>query len=134
MEKSKDFYELVVGTDYTFDFQTYVMVEYYRNMLGKTDYKNYDLNDWMRSYASEQKAIARDQVYTLVQHPVSDFVTLGSSFIYCISDNSLAIVPTINYSFSENMDINLLNLPTGMFFLRIQTKDFQYTTRLLIQR
>jgi len=105
MDKSKDFYELAAGTDYTFDFETYVMVEYYRNMLGKTDYKKYDLNDWMRSYASEQKAVARDQVYALVQHPVSDFVTLGSSFIYSISDNSLAIVPAVNYSFSENMDI-----------------------------
>jgi hypothetical protein len=114
MDKSKDFYELVVGTDYTFDFETYVMIEYYRNMLGKTDYKKYDLNDWMRSYASEQKAIARDQVYTLVQHPISDLITLGSSFIYSISDNSLAIVPTLNYSFSENMDIMAyLNTNTG---------------------
>ena len=114
MEKSKDFYELVVGTDYTFDFETYIMVEYYRNMLGKTDYKKYDLNDWMRSYASEQKAIARDQIFTLVQHPVTDFITLGSSFIYSISDNSLAIVPTVNYSFSQNMDIMAyLNTNTG---------------------
>lgn len=114
MEKSKDFYELVVGTDYTFDFETYVMVEYYRNMLGKTDYKKYNLNDWMRSYALEQKAVARDQLYTLLQHPVSDLITLGSSFIYSISDNSLAIVPTLNYSFSENMDIiAYLNTNTG---------------------
>ena len=114
MEKSKDFYELVVGTDYTFDFETYILIEYYRNMLGKTDYKEYDLNDWMRFYVSEQKALARDQIYTLIQHPVGDLITLGSSFIYSISDNSLAIVPTLNYSFSENMDIMVyLNTNTG---------------------
>ncbi len=100
-----NFYELVVGMDYTFDFQTYFMLEFYRNMLGKTHSKEYNLNDWMRLFASEQKAISRDQLYALVQHPVSDFINLGSSFIYSISDNSLAVVPTLNYSFSENVDI-----------------------------
>jgi hypothetical protein len=105
MDNFKDFYELVIGTDYTFDNQTYVMLEFYRNMLGKTDYREYNINDWMRQFASEQKAISRDQLFSLVQHPVTDFLTLGSSFIYSISDNSLAIVPTLNYSFFENMDI-----------------------------
>lgn len=105
MDQSKDFYELVVGTDYTFDSQTYIMIEFYRNTLGKSDYRKYDLNDWMRQFSSEQKAISRDQMYGLIQHPVTDFLTLGTSFIYSISDNSMAIVPTLNYSFFENMDI-----------------------------
>lgn len=105
MEKSKDFYELVAGTDYTFDFQTYFMIEYYRNTLGKTDYKKYNLNDWMRQFTAEQKAISRDQVYALIQHPITDFIDLGTSCIYSISDNSLAFVPTLNYSFAANMDI-----------------------------
>jgi hypothetical protein len=114
MDNFKDFYELVVGIDYTFDIQTYIMIEFYRNMLGETDFKEYDLNDWMRQFASEQKAISRDQLFALVQHPVTDFLTVGSSFIYSISDNSLAIVPTLNYSFFENMDIMAyLNTNTG---------------------
>ncbi|UCE08867.1 MAG: hypothetical protein JSW07_20395 [bacterium] len=105
MEKSKDFYELIIGSDYTFDFQTYVMTEYYRNTLGKTDYKQYDLNDWMRLFATEQKSISRDQVYSFIQHPVTDFISLGLSSIYNISDNSLALIPTLNYSFAQNMEI-----------------------------
>jgi len=105
MELSKDFFELVVGGDYTFDFQTYIMIEYYRNTLGKTDYKNYNLNDWMRLFATEQKVISRDQVYSFIQHPITDFIQLGLSSIYNISDNSLALVPTFNYGFSQNMDI-----------------------------
>jgi len=105
MDYSKDFYELVIGTDYTFDFQTYMMVEYYRNTLGKTDYKRYDINDWMRLFDAEQKAISRDQMYIFVQHPATDLVNLGLSNIYSISDNSLALVPTMNYSLSENLDI-----------------------------
>jgi hypothetical protein len=105
METTKNFYELVLGADYTFDFQTYVMVEYYRNTLGKTNYEDYTLNDWMRLMAMEQKALSRDQVYVFFQHPVTDLLTAGISSIYCISDSSLALIPTLNYSLSDNVDI-----------------------------
>jgi len=114
MENSDDFYELVVGTDYTFDFQTYVMVEYYRNTLGKTDYEQYNLNDWMRLIKMEQKAISRDQVYVFVQHPATDLLNAGLSTIYSISDNSFALVPTLSYSLSDNVEIfAYLNLNFG---------------------
>lgn len=105
MEYSKDFYELVLGSDYTFDFQTYVMVEYYRNTLGKTGYAEYDLNDWMRLFANEQKTISRDQIYGFIRHPATDLLSLKLSSIYSISDNSLAFVPTLNYSLSENVEV-----------------------------
>lgn len=105
MGKTEDFYELVIGTDYTFDFQTYFLIEYYRNTLGKTDFRDYTLNDWMRNFTQEQKAVSRDQIYFLVQHPATDLMTARISTIYSISDNSLALVPTVMYSFSQNVDI-----------------------------
>ncbi len=105
MESTDDFYELVVGADYTFAFQTYIMVEFYRSSQGKIDYLEYDLNDWMRMLTSEQKTIARDQIYLLVQHPVSDLSTLGVSSIYCISDKSLILLPTFQYNPAKNMEI-----------------------------
>ncbi len=114
MEISEDFYELVVGTDYTFNFQTYLMIEYYRNTLGKTDYTQYNLNDWMRSLAMEQKSITRDQVYIFAQHPATDLLNVGVSAIYSLSDKSMALVPTLNYSFSDNVEIfAYLNLNFG---------------------
>ncbi len=105
MENSEDFYELVIGTDYTFNFQTYMMIEYYRNTLGKTDYEQYNLNDWMRMIALEQKAISRDQIYVFIQHPAADLLSVGISTIYSISDNSFALVPTLNYSLSDNVEV-----------------------------
>lgn len=114
METTENFYELLVGTDYTFDFQTYVMAEFYRNTLGKSDHQEYSINDWMRLMAMEQKAITRDQIFLFIQHPVTDFIQLGMSNIYSISDNSLALVPTLSYSFSENVEIFVyLNLNLG---------------------
>jgi len=105
MLNSKDFYELVVGSDYTFDFQTYVLIEYYRNTFGKSNYEDYDLNDWMRLFAAEQKAISRDQIYTLVQHPATDLMSLGLSSFFCLSDCSLALAPVLNYSLSDNAEV-----------------------------
>lgn len=105
MEETDDFYELVVGADFTFDFQTYIMVEFFRNSLGRTDEQGYNLNDWMRLMAQEQKTIARDQIYLLVQHPVSDLAHLGISSIYCLSDGSMALIPTLIYSISDNVEL-----------------------------
>lgn len=105
MEISKDFYEVVFGADYTFDFQTYIMMEYYRNTLGRSNYMKYDINDWMRMYSQEQKAISRDQLYVFIQHPASDFISLGLSSIVSLSDGSFALVPTMNYSLTENTEL-----------------------------
>jgi hypothetical protein len=105
MEATQDFYELVAGFDYTFDFQTYIMAEFYRNTLGKTDFREYDLNDWMRLLASEQKSIARDQMYALVRHPVTDLIGFGLSGLINFSDGSFVLIPMLEYSLSDNVSI-----------------------------
>jgi hypothetical protein len=114
LERSEKFYELVCGINYTFDFQTFIMLEYYRNTLGKSDSRGYSLNDWMRFYASEQKAISRDQVYVLIQHPATDLLELGLQSVASFSDHSVALVPTLQYSLSDNADVfAYLNLNLG---------------------
>ena len=105
MEHTEDFYELVVGGDYTFDSQTYVMAEFYRNTLGKSDYLEYDLNDWMRFFTAEQKAVSRDQLYVFAQHPVTDLLSLGLQNVLSLSDGSLALAPTASYSLSDNVEL-----------------------------
>lgn len=114
MEDTEDFYELVAGTDYTFDFQTYFLLEYYRNTLGKEDNNEYTFNEWMRFMAAEQKSICRDQVYGIVRHPLTDLIYLGMSGIYCITDNSLAFVPMLSSSITNNVELMLyLNFYLG---------------------
>jgi hypothetical protein len=81
------------------------MLEYYHNTLGKSSYKEYQLNDWMRYYTAEQKSISKDQLYTLIQHPVTDFIDIGMISVISLSDGSLALVPTVNWSYSESLDI-----------------------------
>lgn len=114
MDESSDFYELVIGADHTFDIETYIMLEYYRNSLAKEDYREYTINDWMRSFNSELKTVTRDQIYGIIQHPVSDYIKMGLSSIFSISDKSLALIPTMNYSFSSDLEfIVYLNFNLG---------------------
>lgn len=105
MEKTENFYEAVIGLDYTFRSGTYLMCEYYRNTLGKTDYEQYDLNDWMQFFSQEKKAISRDQFYVSINHPVTDLVNSGCSVITSINDRSVAVIPTLSYNIFENVDL-----------------------------
>jgi len=107
MEASDDFYEFVVGANYTFEFQTYVMLEFYRSQLGRTNYHDYTITDWMQQYTQEKKTIARDQLYLMVDHPLTDYINFGLTGIHCLSDNSFSLVPTLEYSFTQNTQITM---------------------------
>ncbi len=107
-ESSEDGYEILTGADYTFESGIYAMIEYHHNSLADSDAEDYDLNDWMRFFAGETKTIASDQVYGFLQCPISDMLTVGSSFIVSVSDGSAAIVPAIQYSLFQNIELTLM--------------------------
>lgn len=105
IDEGTDFVESVIGVDYTFRSGVYVMSEYYRNTEGKSDYKEYDLNDWLRFISAQTKAISRDQVYGLITLPLTDLITVGSSAVISVNDGSFSIIPTLNYSLGENLEL-----------------------------
>ncbi|MBN1779709.1 hypothetical protein JW948_01160 [bacterium] len=104
MERSDSFYELVTGFNYTFDSQTFILAEYYRNSAAETDPGSYTLNDWMRYLAAEQKTLNRDQVTLLVQVPVTDLTQAGLN-LFAAGDGSVAVLPMLNASPFENMEL-----------------------------
>ncbi|MGB2989608.1 MAG: hypothetical protein WBC98_06580, partial [Candidatus Zixiibacteriota bacterium] len=104
----EDFWELLIGGDYTFDSQLYLMLEFYHHSLGKSDYRDYDLNDWLRFFNQEQKSLTRDQLYCLLQYPITDLIKVGGSTLVSLSDGSIALVPTVLYSFQENIEFTLI--------------------------
>jgi hypothetical protein len=105
MQYTRNFQEWIAGINYTFDFQTYLMVEYYHNSFGKKKSSQYTFNDWMRLFTNEQKSIAQDQVYVLFQHPLTELLDGGLTGIVCLSDQSYVLVPTLTYSLWENVDV-----------------------------
>ena len=108
MDVREHYYELVAGLDYTFDFQTYIMVEFYRNTWAKADYHHYHFNDWMQLLIGESKTIARDQLYMLIQHPATDLIQVGCSALYASSDRSGAIIPMITWNAFDDVDVTLI--------------------------
>ncbi|MBA7526323.1 hypothetical protein ES705_18484 [subsurface metagenome] len=114
IDEGTDFAESVLGIDYTFRGGVYVMSEYYRNTEGKTDYRKYDLNDWLRFISAQTKAISRDQVYGLITLPLTDLITVGSSAIISVNDGSFSIIPTLNYILLENLELQgFINIAFG---------------------
>jgi hypothetical protein len=114
MQAVGDFNEFVVGGDYTFDFQTYVMWEYFHSDLGRRRSQDYTLTDWMRLLAGEQKSLARNQVFFMLRHPITNFIDLSLRGICCLSDGSTTLVPTLNWSVAGNVDLSLyINLNLG---------------------
>jgi hypothetical protein len=107
-EDSEDGYEFLVGTDYTFDSGLYTMLEYHHNSLAKSDHEDYDLNDWMRFFVGETKTITSDQIYGLVQYPLTDMLVIGGSAVFSVSDMSAAIIPMIQYSLFQNIELTLM--------------------------
>ena len=68
----------------------------------------------MHFFTGETKTISRDQVYGFVRHQINDLLSIGGSIIVSVSDRSTAIVPTIDYSLFENVDLMLItNFYTG---------------------
>ncbi|NOZ60409.1 MAG: hypothetical protein GXO74_01880 [Calditrichaeota bacterium] len=108
MSLERNYWEWVLGTDYTFDSQTYVMAEFYQNNFAKEDYETYRFNDWMQYFLAETKTITRDQVYAMIQHPVTDLLTASISGIYSFSDESSAVFPMLVYNIFEDVDLTLI--------------------------
>lgn len=105
METWDDYFEWLAGMDFTFQSGTYCMAEFYINSEGRLNEADYTFNDWLRYLNAEQKALSRDQVYGLIQHPVTDLMNLGLSGIYSISDGSAALLPTLSWTPDQNLEI-----------------------------
>ncbi|MCK4857841.1 MAG: hypothetical protein KAT58_07740 [candidate division Zixibacteria bacterium] len=111
---STDYRENLVGVDYTFSSGWYLMAEYYHNSQGKKNSDAYTLNDWMKYFTTESKTISRDQLYTHTFYPLTDLVTIGASGVFSISDQSLLLIPTCEYSIGDDVTLTLFgNIYTG---------------------
>jgi hypothetical protein len=104
-EEGENFWEGVLGFDYTLDVGTYLMCELYHNSSGKSDHNEYNLNDWMRFLLGEARTISRDQIYLLGNHPLTDLMGIGCSAIVSLSDGSVALVPMLSYDVFEDVEL-----------------------------
>jgi hypothetical protein len=110
----KNFWELVLGLDYTFNSGLYLMGEFYRNSLLPAKWQDYTLNHWMWYFSTETRAMSQDNFFGLLQYPLTDLITIGGMLIQSISDGSAAIVPMLTWSMFEDAELlTYVNINTG---------------------
>lgn len=105
LEQSDNYYEFVVGGDYTWRNGFYLLMEYFHSSLGGSNSSDYDLNSWMRFFTGETKAISKDNLYLYGYYPVTDLMNIGMSVASSLSDGSVALIPVIDYSLTNDLHL-----------------------------
>jgi hypothetical protein len=100
--------ELIAGIDHTLDCGLYLMAEFHRNTEARADWRNFDLNDWLRALTGETRTLARDQAYAMARYQLTDLIGLGMMGIVSVDDGSFALVPVVDWNMFENVDFTLM--------------------------
>ena len=107
LERNANYYEFVIGGDYTWRNGFYLLMEYFHSSPGNKNSSDYDLNSWMRFFTGEAKAISKDNLYLYGYYPVTDLMNIGISVISSLSDGSVALIPVIDYSLANDLYLEI---------------------------
>ncbi|MGD8779466.1 MAG: hypothetical protein PVH88_10970 [Ignavibacteria bacterium] len=114
MESSKDFGQYLVGADYTFESELYLIAEYYRNGLGKTDEKKYSFEDWMSLINPSGINLGKDYLFAGNKYPVTELISWANYVLININDKSGMIYPWLEINLTNNTDLTLVGyIPFG---------------------
>lgn len=110
-DKTIDFTEnyarALVGFNYTFEMQLYIMAEYLYNGNGENEYSDISVYDKLRYYGGENISLVRHTVFSGISYPVTD-LTDGSLYVISgIDDRSFIFNPMISYSVFSGAKIDL---------------------------
>jgi hypothetical protein len=103
-----EFWEYVVGLDYTFESSTYILLEYLHNENGKSEVLDLDITDYLRSLSGNTHSLMQNYGFLYGMHPVGDFGTLGLLGFVNFDDESAAINPSFDWAGFENMNFSFM--------------------------
>jgi hypothetical protein len=107
LDEGNDFAEYVIGLDHTFDFQTYLLMEYYHNGSGIAEKSKLTFNDFLHYMGGQNHSLMQDYVFMYANHPLSDVFTLGMLGIANLNDQSFVAAPELTWDAFENVGISL---------------------------
>jgi len=108
LKEENDYVEFLAGFDYTFDFQTYLMVEFYHNGSGIHKEEELLFNDYLYYLNGETHSLMQDYSFVYLNHPLADLLTIGVFGIVNFNDESYVINPQLEWNAFENVNISLL--------------------------
>ena len=105
--ENKDYGRYLVGANYTLNNGLYFMLEYYYNEKGKSDYENYNINDWMAYYGKYAENLGQNNLFVAQTFPViGDNVTWTNYLLLNLDDKSGMMYPWVTYSAGDNTEIS----------------------------
>ena len=114
MEKSKDYQQLLVGSDYTLNNGLFLMAEYYYNGKGKKSDSEYDINSWMNMFGIYGENLGQNYLYTGLSLPTGDYLTCSNFIIMNLNDNSAIIMPWFDILVGNNITLTAtVYIPLG---------------------
>lgn len=111
--------EATIGGNYTLRDGTLILVEGYYNGRGDWD-SPYTPTAWLHRLAGTGRTLGRAIIVGNVTRPFGQLWTLGLATLGNIGDQSAVLIPSVSYSFAQNVDLlfnGLLHLgPDGTEF------------------
>jgi hypothetical protein len=101
--------EATVGGNYTLDDGTLLLLEGYYNGRGEWD-APYSPTAWLSRLSGTRRTLGKGVVVGNVTRPFGQLWSLGMAALGNVGDGSAVLIPSISYSFAENVDLLLHGL------------------------
>ncbi len=109
-----NFLNALVGLNYYFANGLYMFGEYYFNQNGKSNYREYNINDWMNYLGPYAEGLGKQYMFYGANTPVGSYWNVSAFVLWNMSDGSYMLYPRVEYSIGNNTElISQLFLPNG---------------------
>lgn len=127
----KDNYaEFLLGMDYTFQNELYLMAEYLHRTQGAESSSEYNLADFMKVLYGETTNIGADYIACGISYPLTDYFKIQMYSIMNLNDESWILIPWLIWDAEENLE---LNFSLNLFFGKNGTEYGEYPNGGLIR-
>ncbi len=105
-QAGRQWVEATAGSNYTLPAGTLLFLEAHYNGRGEWD-TPYSLSQWAGRLTGVLRTMSKVVVYGAINHPVDDLqlLNVGMSAIVSAADGSAVLIPSVSYSFAENVDL-----------------------------
>ncbi len=111
---AKDHSKFLIGVDYTFENELYLILEYYQEGEGKTSPDKYTLNDRLGYLSNERDTIGRDNVLVGAKYPIADVTSIELYNIINANDSSVIMNPWFVWNPEDDIRVKFsAQIPIG---------------------
>ena len=96
--------EATLGTNYTLENGTLLMMEGFFNGRGKWK-SPYDIDRWFGRFFGGARSLGKVMVYGHASRLFGQLWTLGMSGLANVGDGSMVLIPSVAYAFAQDVDI-----------------------------